>query len=125
MESSTTHLRIRRPLIVTSDVDVRELLKRMEEEGKGIAVVMEDRRPVGIVTRRALERALSRGLKGEVKKIMNELIITITGEEDLLDLLTTMIKNKLECFVVMRRGKLIGVVTVDDLFYSIQKRTYS
>jgi len=118
-------LRIRRPLIVTYDVDVRELLKRMEEEGKGIAVVMEDRRPVGIVTRRALERALSRGLKGEVKKIMNELIITITGEEDLLDLLTTMIKNKLECFVVMRRGKLIGVVTVDDLFYSIQKRTSS
>jgi hypothetical protein len=30
-ESSTTHLRIRRPLIVTSDVDVRESLKRMEE----------------------------------------------------------------------------------------------
>jgi hypothetical protein len=30
-ESSTTHLRIRRPLIVTCDIDVRELLKRMEE----------------------------------------------------------------------------------------------
>jgi len=98
----------------------RAAAQRMEKEGIGCLVVVEDERPVGILTDRDLAlRLLREKLDAgavRVRELMRAPVVTICGEESLevaLRTLRTAAVRRLP--VVDAEGKLVGILTADDL----------
>jgi CBS domain-containing protein len=92
---------------------------RMQEHNVGMVVVVEDERPVGIVTDRDL--ALALGVQGvpvwaAVEGVMTRQVVAILDDTDVF----AATKFVRECGVrrlpiVDRDDRLVGVVTLDDL----------
>lgn len=122
MVSESSYVRITKPIMVREVALASDVLRLMKSEDKRVALVTGEKGIVGSVTREKIERALSTGRDVQVKEIMSANVITVSGNEDYLDLLTLIVKNKLDCVVVMRGRKVEGVITLGDVLYTIQKR---
>ncbi|MCG3109297.1 hypothetical protein L3N51_01587 [Metallosphaera sp. J1] len=122
MVSESSYVRITKPIMVREVALASDVLRLMKSEDKRVALVTGEKGIVGSVTREKIERALSMGHDVQVKEIMSANVITVSGNEDYLDLLTLIVKNKLDCVVVMRGRKVEGVITLGDVLYTIQKR---
>ena len=91
----------------------------MQEHNIGAVVILEDERPVGIVTDRDLALALGAKklpLETPVEKVMTRRVLAIPEDTDIL----TATKYIRECGVrrlpvVDREDRVTGVVTLDDL----------
>ncbi|ABP95140.1 MULTISPECIES: CBS domain-containing protein [Metallosphaera] len=122
MSSEVSYVRITKPIMVKEVTLASNVLERMKRENKSIALVMGEKGVIGSLSRERIERALSTGHDVPVREIMSTNILTVTGNEDCLDLLSLIVKNKLDCVVVMRGKKVDGVITLHDVLYTIQKR---
>ncbi|BBL46963.1 CBS domain-containing protein [Metallosphaera sedula] len=122
MSSEVSYVRITKPIMVKEVALASSVLERMKRENKSIALVVGENGVVGSLSRERIERALSKGHDVPVREIMSSNILTVTGNEDCLDLLSLIVKNKLDCVVVMRGKKVDGVITLHDVLYTIQKR---
>lgn len=101
---------------------VREAAAIMEETGVGALAVIDDQRLVGIVTDRDLvRRAMARGLAPDarVDGVMSAPVITIDAEADLHDAFALFRSNALRRLAVVRDGKFVGMITVDDLLVDL------
>ncbi|AWR98492.1 CBS domain-containing protein [Metallosphaera hakonensis] len=115
------HRRLTKPLLAEPGNTVRELVENMRREQKLIALIVDGKSVIGTITVEKLERLLSKGFDGPVVNVMNRNVVTVSGEEDYLDLLSLLLKNKLDCLVVMKKNKVNGVLTLHDILYAIQK----
>ncbi|MEM3777205.1 MAG: CBS domain-containing protein, partial [Metallosphaera sp.] len=82
--------------------------------------IVSDGKVLGTVSKERLEK-IERP-EEPVSEFINENVITVTGDEDSLYLLSLLLKNKLDCLVLTKRNKILGALTLSDLLYSIQKR---
>jgi CBS domain-containing protein len=92
----------------------------MEKEGVGCLVVVEDQRPLGILTDRDLALRLLREKLDpgavRVRELMHAPAVTIAEDEPLDVALRTLRAAAVRRLpVVDAEGKLAGIVTVDDL----------
>ncbi|MEM3195942.1 MAG: CBS domain-containing protein [Metallosphaera sp.] len=113
------NLKVSKVLITGPDTKVSDLLKTMIENSISIAIV-RDGKVLGTVSKERLEK-IERP-EEPVSQFINENVITVTGDEDSLYLLSLLLKNKLDCLVLTKRNKILGALTLSDLLYSIQKR---
>ncbi len=92
---------------------------RMREHNVGTVVVVEKRRPVGIVTDRDL--ALALGAKGvspqeRVKKVMTPHVLAIPEDTSIYAATKFMREQKVRRLpIVDREDQVVGMVTLDDL----------
>lgn len=90
----------------------------MSSAGVGALVVAEDDRPVGIVTDRDLvRRGLARALPPDarVDSVMSAPLVTVAADDDAHRVYEVLRNHALRRLPVVRDGRLVGVVTVDDL----------
>lgn len=107
---------------IEPDRTVHDAAVLMEQAGVGTLVVVDDGRPVGILTDRDLvRRVMARGLESSarVDGVMSSPVVTIDADADLHDAFACFRTHALRRLVVERDGKLAGVVTVDDLLIDI------
>lgn len=85
----------------------------------GCAVVMEGERPVGIVTDRdicvRLDANWAPTRDVTVSEVMTTDLVTAAPDESVLELSRTMTDNGVRRLPVVDDGKLVGIVTQDDL----------
>ncbi|QKR00566.1 CBS domain-containing protein [Metallosphaera tengchongensis] len=117
--SHSNYIRVTKPFIVEEGTKVSDLVRELKGRGIDIVLVVRKGTPIGWLSTKNLDSP--ERLSCEVQEIMNRNIITVNGNEDLLDVLSLMIKNKLDCLLLMKRGKVEGVITVKDVLYAIQK----
>ena len=107
--------------VITIDID-----KNMHEAGKKMAkarvstlIVMENRRPVGIITDSdIIKQIVAKNLRPsdvKVEEIMSSPILTIGPNEDMLEAERKMRKNKVKRLPVVENGKLVGILTASDI----------
>jgi CBS domain-containing protein len=103
--------------------------KQMQEHNVGTVVIVQDRRPVGIVTDRDL--ALALGALGvspqvQVQKVMAHHVLAIPDDMGLY----TATKFMRDCEVrrlpiVDKEDRLVGIVTLDDLLRFLGRELYN
>lgn len=84
--------------------------------------VIEDNKPVGIVTERDVTKAiLMNRVLDNVKEVMTKPVLSVNGDVTLFDATRLMEDNKLRHLVVVdQEGNMIGIVTLSDIIRDIR-----
>jgi len=98
---------------------VAEAAKKMKEEDVGSIIVMEGKKPVGIITREDVTNKVAAAdklaSKVMVKEVMNSPVVTASADETLSEVAKRMDKYGYERLPVKQLNKLVGFVSVRDL----------
>lgn len=112
---------IMREEVVTADPDtsISEVATAMRDGTVGSVVVVEDERPIGLVTDRDI--AIRVGADGldptamTAEGTMTPSPVTVDAETGLYDLCSTMCDESVRRVPVTNDGHLVGIVTMDDV----------
>lgn len=110
--------------VYTSDPIV-EAAKRILNEGIGsIIVILPEKEPVGIVTKRDIIRAIIFDkldpFKEPIEKIMTTPLITVDADADLEIVIDTMFKYNISHLPVREGNRIIGMISDYDLVETIR-----
>lgn len=104
---------------VSKDLTVRKAIKMMDEANIGVLPVVENDKPIGIVTERdILRRVVAKNIdldNTDVEAIMTKNPVTINHDASILEATRLMSENNFRRLLVVKGGKLIGVVTAKDV----------
>lgn len=97
--------------------EARELLDRL---GHGGLVVADGHHPLGVVSRRDLDRAARHGLtQAPLKAFMAQPVITIRSDAPLLEAQALMVRRMIGRLPVVDDGRLVGILTRSDLLATL------
>lgn len=109
----------RPPVMIPTGSSIADAARMMDRLGIGALVVVDNERPVGIVTDRDLAiRGLGRQLPGgaPVDRIMSRELVTLPADADLHEAVTTFYRHPIRRLpLVDDGGRMVGMLTVDDL----------
>ena len=123
-------------ITVTRETPVVDALKIMQDKGfRRLPVVDEDGRPLGVVSQRAIEALKpqsgipslwqigSWAAKHTVGEVMNKRMVVVRPT-DTVELATAKAqKDKVGSLLVVEDGKIVGIVTTNDIFYRVVNPT--
>jgi CBS domain-containing protein len=102
---------------------------RMHEHNVGAVVVVEDQRPVGIVTDRDLALALgARGVSphAQAREVMTRQVMTIPEDMGIYTATRFMREREVRRLpIVDAEDRLVGIVTLDDLLRFLAGELYN
>jgi len=112
--------------VMTTDVKtvrpfstVKDVVQKMNKFGIGSIVVVEEDRPIGIITERdILRRILEPFLDPSVikaKDIMSTKLVTVSGDVSIEEAARLMANRKIKKLPVVENEKLVGIVTSMDV----------
>lgn len=110
-----------RPDFIGSDVTIREVAKRMQQEDLGFAPIAEGDRLIGVITDRDLAvRALADGKSPDDKvgSVMTSDVSYCFEDDDVIDVLQSMEQEQVQRLIVLnnRDSKdFVGVVSLSDI----------
>ncbi|GGW42196.1 CBS domain-containing protein [Streptomyces lucensis JCM 4490] len=113
------------PVSVAPHVGLLEATRRMAESSVGSVLVVEDGLLRGIVTDRDLAvRGLGGGLDREarVDAVMSARVVTVDADDDLLTAYGTFRRTGVRRLPVLDGRRVVGVLTIDDLFLDVFRR---
>ena len=109
----------RRVKTVALDSSIKEAAQKMNKFEIGSVVVVQGKRPVGIITERDLLRQIVEPwLDPEVVNVRNVTttpLTTIREEATLEEAAEIMMNRRIKKLPVVKNGKLVGIVTATDL----------
>ncbi|MGQ9565971.1 MAG: CBS domain-containing protein [Candidatus Bathyarchaeales archaeon] len=112
-------LMVRDVIAVHPEVLVEDAVRIMNANEIGCLIVVNDGRPIGIITERdLLKRVLETGRAPNVVKvseIMSKPIIYGDPKMELEDAARLMFRKKVKKLPVMKDGKLVGLITLTDV----------
>ena len=104
---------------VTPDSPLVDVIQKMNKFEIGSVVVVQRRRPVGIITERdILRKIIEPWIDPKIVKareIMSTPPITIKDDAPLEESAEVMMKNRMKKLPVVKNEKVIGIVTATDL----------
>ena len=110
---------------VRIDSTVREAVIKMNKFRISSVVVMEGKRPVGIITERdILERIVEPCMEPtaiKAKEIMSSPVISTNPDINIEDAARLMAAKKIKKLAVIENGKLVGIITSMDLMRASPK----
>jgi CBS domain-containing protein len=107
----------RRVIKVTPDDTLHHAAELMMELRIGSVVVVEDERPIGIITERDCVRLMAKGRGAETKarEVMTTPLITCESNKKVTEAFVTMAENEINHLPITENGKLVGIVASRDL----------
>jgi CBS domain-containing protein len=107
-------------ITVSPDLPVLDIARLMEETNLGCVIVTEEEKPVGIITDRDLVlRVMAAGRDSSetrAHQVMSKDLIVLKGEMGLYEAMEHMKDRGVRRMpVVDDRGRLQGIITVDDI----------
>ncbi len=113
---------VMRPYVVTIEKEksVLDAARKMKKEDVGSVIVIENLKPIGIVTREdiTIKVAAENKLPSEVlvKEIMNQPLVTCKKDDDIMDVAMIMNKYGYERLpVVDENNNLVGIISVREI----------
>ena len=104
---------------IRPDANVREVVEKMNRFGIGSIIVVQERRPVGIITERdILQKVFERCLDPNLCKAKDIMTTpTVTAKEDLTvdEAANLMATHKFRRIPIVRHNELVGIITATDL----------
>ncbi|MBN2423350.1 CBS domain-containing protein [Candidatus Woesearchaeota archaeon] len=109
-----------KPVISTDkNKKVYDIVKLMDKHNIGVIPVVEGDKPIGIITERdILRRVVCHELnihETNIEKIMTKNPVTVNHNASLLEVTRLMSKNNFRRLLVVKDGKLVGLITAKDI----------
>ena len=104
---------------VTPDHTVFEAIRLMAEKNVGALLVVEEGRPVGVVSERDYARKVA--LQGKhsretiVRDIISGRLITVTRGQTVADCMRLMTEHRIRHLPVVEAGAILGLISIGDL----------
>ena len=109
----------REVISVSPNTSLSEAVSLMNKRRISCLVILEGRKPVGIITERDVVWAVHQETPAdsvEVRWLMSKPVLTVGGEIDILEVYHILTKNMVRHLVVVdRKGEISGVVTASDI----------
>ncbi len=108
---------------IAPDATVYDAIREMSDRDVGSLIVVEDGRPVGIVTERLYAREIV--LKGRaspstlVREVMETDVIYARLDQTVEECMAVMTAKRIRHLPVLADGKLVGLISIGDLVKSI------
>ena len=105
---------------VKPDMPLKDAIAMMDQNNiGGLPVVEKNDKPVGVITERdILRRVCAKGVnieKSKVSDIMTKNPVTVDHTASILEVTRLMSENNFRRLLVVKNGKLIGVITAKDV----------
>ena len=104
---------------IDSEATVKDAASKMAQQEIGSLVVMEQNKPVGIVTERdLLSRVLALGRNAEatrVEMVMSKPLICAGPDMDVTEATRFMVAKEIKKLPITQEGHLVGILTLTDL----------
>lgn len=104
---------------ISPDATVFDAVKLMADKNVGALVVVEDERPVGMMSERDYTRKVmlhgKRSRETLVREIMSTTLTTIQPNESVDTCLRMMTEKRIRHLPVLKNGKLCAVISIGDL----------
>ena len=117
-----------KPVIsMDSSRDIAAAAQTMVQHNIGSVVVVEGKKPVGIITERDITKQAIRGaeaLKGPVKNVMTKPLVTAPPNMSTQKAFELMLMNKIRRLPVVEDNKIVGIVTEKDLMRWVLRVSY-
>lgn len=110
-----------------SDGTVVAAAKIMVQHDFGSIVVVEGKKPVGIVTERDITKQVIKGegvLKETVKNMMTKGLVTAPPNMPVQEAFELMLMNKVRRLPIVENNNIVGIVTVKDLMRWVLRVSY-
>jgi len=108
---------------VEPDSSVKEIVAAMNKFDIGSIIVVQDDKPVGVVSERdILRRVVEPCLSPEkitARQIMTSPVITICESSSMNNVVKLMAGKRVRKIPVMRKDKLVGIITYTDILSKI------
>jgi len=111
-------------VVIDKDATIHDAIEKMLSHEIHSLIVMDNDKPVGIVTINDVIVLMEKGESGTdilVNEFMSNEIISIGPEEDLQKAVRIMIRNNIHRLPVIKDKKLMGIITSSDLMKVYQK----
>ena len=117
--------------VIPQDETIIHACELMEKNRIGALIVVEqktetdqgDHQVVGIVTERDIVKTISHhqlDLEGKpVKEIMSKNVVSASSENTTNEAVKLMIENQIRHLAIIDEDRLIGVISMRDIFYSL------
>jgi CBS domain-containing protein len=111
----------RKPVTIEVDQTIAAAAQLLADQGVGALVVVDHKRPVGIVTDRDL---VVRGLAhhvaadGRIDSLMSMGVIALDADAELDDLYAVFARHAIRRVPVVEHDTLVGVISLDDAMVS-------
>ena len=107
------------PVTIPSEATAADAAKLMREKEIGSLVVLEFGKPTGIVTERDIVTKIAavdeKPSRVSVKAIMMSPLVAVHPHEEVAEAAKLMAQRKIRRLPVIQEGKLIGIVTENDI----------
>lgn len=110
-----------------SSEKVKQALQIMVSNDIGSLVVVENGKPVGILTERDITRRLLKGgdiMTSSIGDLCSKPLIAVKPDTPIWEAFETMLRKKIRRLPILENQKLAGIVTERDLFKWVVKVTY-
>lgn len=108
---------------IEPNASVYHALEVMAEHGVGALVVVDDNRPVGIMSERDYARKvilLDRGSRDtKVSEIMTSELKTVTRSQTINECMTMMTEQRIRHLPVVEDDELIGIISIGDVVRAV------
>lgn len=104
----------KKPKTISPDAPLERAVKIMKKHGISSLIVLEKRKPSGIITSFDVFSA-SKKKNASVKDAMKKNLIYVSPEDSLNYAASLMMRNKVQKLPVLENGKLVGIITVSDM----------
>lgn len=113
------HLSTDRVHTVSPNTSIREVARLLEEKNVGALPVLDEGKLVGIISERDLAREVVgydvNPYTAKVESYMTPNPITVKTDDDLLDCMDIMKKNKIRHLPVVDNNRLVGIISISDI----------
>ena len=114
---------VRKVMTAKPETNLTEVAKLMRKKRIGSIVIVRNGSPVGILTESDFIKLVARGtdMKNAVAEdFMHRDVVTCEATLTVVDALMVMRSEKLRHLPVIRRGKLVGIISIRDLIAATQ-----
>lgn len=106
---------------IKSENTIEQSAEIMKKHRIGCLVVVDGENPIGIVTERDIAyKVVAEGKGGDTKvgEVMSKNLKTVGEDRSLTDAAKLMAAHVIRRLPVVKKGKLIGIVTIEDIMKS-------
>jgi CBS domain-containing protein len=107
------------PVTISADATVSEAATIMRDREVGSLVVLEDSRPIGIVTERDVVTKVAAANRSSettiVRDIMTSPLVAVHPHQEVAEAAKVMAARKIRRLPVIKEGKLVGMLTENDI----------
>jgi signal-transduction protein with cAMP-binding, CBS, and nucleotidyltransferase domain len=121
METDYKVHQIMRENVVTvgEDALIKDISHTMKEKGVGSVIIVDGKKPLGIVTEQDLVRkVIAQGMDPQMTKVnqvMERRMVSVESSRDLADAVALMGNSEVKHLPVIDHGKLVGIITAKDI----------